>query len=1855
MQNALVFSRNSRVIRPPLTRSFSKPKSIWQESAKRALSAISGIGKVMLKVLEFMGFVGLIILLHLGAAFALDVPHAAPESVGCSNCHTLHNSLGSNLTNQPTNEALCKSCHTFTGTASSLPFANSDQAKPGISGTSHSWSGLMPAVSNPLNAYGLRATADLTNSAVKARVSGSGNAIICSACHDEHSQLKLPWDALAIPASRGQAGTATGGSVNTLVDTSKTWTVNQWANATVKIMSGADSGLVRKVISNTENQLTFGSPFPNAIAATTSYYINSNRHFMRVTNTANQLCLDCHYYRNQSDVTTYTGTPLSHPINKALAAAKDPTQFFSIPLEPESAGFVPQTGTRGELNGGTDTNLKNNIVVASDLGILCLSCHDMHYTGSNDGYILRRSLEETCHACHKTDRNAPFDANSIKTHNSTNIGSTKWGVSGWGITGGKYGAFGCTTCHTAHSTPNIYVIKNSIPTPDGSNWESTGIASISFVEFKKKALDGSPDPGVADGVMGDDTGGHTTSSKVCEGCHSQTKYHRFNASGQTDLSHYNSQDCTRCHSHKNGFRHGGGGSGGGCQNCHGHEDDWPVVPGNTWSGTKQSHATHTENDGDDIRGPNPSMTCADCHDTTAFPKFKDGQDLAGTTVCDNCHSPGGAFNGVNSTSGSIGAKDNWKAGVYTGNSLQAGKEKWCVGCHDAGTSVIGGRQAPDIAGNGSTYGYYAGGHGSKSTECGGCHGLDMNHNFDGKKTYLGTSKNYVSGFRLKDNLSVPLTVTACGFNSNNFKLCLNCHNETALLSDTKDHGCYDCLTNPYRTAPAILTSFRNTHPQGHNTGGNDIPANFHADHLLDVNSFGVSWYSDGPGTGTGSSATTCTTCHNPHGDKLTTNNATPKMTRGLFDVSHGSDSYGDYGMVSGTGYYTNGNPQRVCGFACHGSPAKWYINAAPSIMAISVADNNSSDPSPADYGYTNSRNIQVTLTVAGSPAPAEMMLAEDAGFSNNSTGWITFASPYTYTLTATEGSKRVYAKARNAIGTSPSVSSISIVLDMTPPTVGPNALISPNGGEIWDQNTSRPVTWSGISDTNLKTSPITLKYSTDDGSSYPNTIVSNIGNSGTYTWNPLPMVHSSLMRVQLIATDRAGNQASDTSNSNFTIHALTPVLNGFTLSDNNSSDPSAAEPGYTNSRSINLTITTNNYPTEMMLAEDSGFTQNSTGWITYSASSTYTLTDGDGAKTVYLKVRNVAGESGTGSSVITLDRTVPTITVGSLTAPNGGETWAENSVQNIMWNSGQISDVNLAAAPINIYVSRDSGSTWTTLWTGIGNSGSVGWTVPKPATLYGRMKIEAQDKAGNRSSIVSDADFRISTPYVVTSTNDSGAGSLRQVITDLVAAGGNDEIWFDIPDGSLTNGVGVIGLNTALPTITAAGITINGTSQAILHPANKNSRGPSIRLHGNIYSFNGLNVSGSNTTVRGMQFTNFYNYGINITGGSNSVAEGNHIGFRSDSATTYTGLGNQYGIGISGGSGHRIGGASSEAANYICGIVRTSIYANAGCSIINNSFGLLPDGTALTNGSTWTSLDLSGSNITVQGNRISGSNSSNTAAIRVTGSNTTIKGNIFGLYYNGSTWSARSVPYYAIMVNSTSASNIVIGGSNVASSDSVLNDSNVIASAQFAVYVNQHNNANPTSIWGNFIGTNPERTQTFQGSTGVYLSGSNARAARVGGYAAGQAGNVIANMTAKGVHVAAGSAFTDVRNNSFFSNGTSAALSDDAIYLAATANDWPTTGTSITRPTIASASTASVTVDGVLSGEVVDVYVSDYDGSGTEYGEGKTFIGTATASGTTVTVPVSGVIVGQWVTATRTSFSGTTGNTSGFSPNVQVQ
>jgi predicted outer membrane repeat protein len=318
-------------------------------------------------------------------------------------------------------------------------------------------------------------------------------------------------------------------------------------------------------------------------------------------------------------------------------------------------------------------------------------------------------------------------------------------------------------------------------------------------------------------------------------------------------------NCTNCHGSAHTPQPHGEGQN--CENCH---------------GTSGSHAIHTTND---PRGPN--ITCSECHDTNNYPYFKSGTDsngdgkysLSETDVCNTCHSPGGSYNGVNSVNGSIGAKDNWDSGVYeTTSTLQAGKEKWCAGCHDespANSKSDGtGVNAPNVIGDedgpypyGVGWGFYKTGHGlekgkypasegpAANLECIDCHDLTKTHIDHDHRTYAASSNNYQAGYRLKSvngqaPLVIPRSDTDSNINTTDFNLCFQCHDQ-----------------NLYINSSNFRTNFRDD-PESRND---------HWYHLQASGGWLNKWDSDWDGTA--DSEPSCPACHNVHGSQF------PRMGR----------------------------------------------------------------------------------------------------------------------------------------------------------------------------------------------------------------------------------------------------------------------------------------------------------------------------------------------------------------------------------------------------------------------------------------------------------------------------------------------------------------------------------------------------------------------------------------------------------------------------------------------------------------------------------------------------------------------------------------------------------------------------------------------------------------------------------------------------------------------------------------------------------------------------------------------------------------------------------------------------------------
>jgi hypothetical protein len=315
----------------------------------------------------------------------------------------------------------------------------------------------------------------------------------------------------------------------------------------------------------------------------------------------------------------------------------------------------------------------------------------------------------------------------------------------------------------------------------------------------------------------------------------------------------------------------------------------------------RSHVVHWWDD----RGPNLwngsfPLTCDSCHlDNTLHHEdpvlFNDGKVFSETSACNSCHSPNGAFDGVNDAT--FGAKANWDSGVYTGTNyenLQTGKEQWCTTCHDDAAPIINGRTADNVSGNNIAYGYFISGHGKYDVTCTTCHDPQLVHIDDYDWTY-GTTLDYTQGYRLKliyGNTPMLIPRNPSTYNANQFRLCYSCHDEGAI---------YD--VNP------LLTDFSDLLDISQN--------NLHREHLNITTKY---WDSDRSGETSPmyDSGISCPSCHNPHG-KDYNNQATISMTRQDLGIIHKRDVTGLFGYFE-SGEWGNPGGDLNCFSMCHQTP-----------------------------------------------------------------------------------------------------------------------------------------------------------------------------------------------------------------------------------------------------------------------------------------------------------------------------------------------------------------------------------------------------------------------------------------------------------------------------------------------------------------------------------------------------------------------------------------------------------------------------------------------------------------------------------------------------------------------------------------------------------------------------------------------------------------------------------------------------------------------------------------------------------------------------------------------------------------------
>ena len=551
--------------------------------------------------------------------------------------------------------------------------------------------------------------------------------------------------------------------------------------------------------------------------------------------------------------------------------------------------------------------------------------------------------------------------------------------------------------------------------------------------------------------------------------------------------------------------------------------------------------------------------------------------------------------------------------------------------------------------------------------------------------------------------------------------------------------------------------------------------------------------------------------------------------------------------------------------------------------------------------------------------------------------------------------------------------------------------------------------------------------------------------------------------------------------------------------------------------------------------------------------------------------------------------------------------------------------------------------------------------------------------AGNFNGYAPDLGYwesSVTTTCPVSTTADSGAGSLRACITHANSNPGTT-VSFSIGSTANQSSGGDswwrISPATALPTITAAGTVIDGTTQTT-NIGNSNSLGPEIEIHGSgSPSYSGIAITSANNTIKGMTIGGFSvnpYAGIHISGASatGNTISGNYLGVN---ATGTAANANYNGIVLATNAhSNTIGGTTPAERNVISGNSNRgiSISGTNSHTIKGNYIGVNALGTAaIGNGA---GLEISamigGTNSIIGGTDVADRNvisgNSPSGGILLSGasvSGNTVAGNYIGLNAAGTAAIANSRGIWI-----SQGVNNIIGGAMAGSR-------NIISgNAGAGIIIN--NSAGGNTVYNNYIGTDTAGTAARANSgPGVQLQ-FGAVNNIIGGTGANQP-NVIAFNSGDGVWV--DSATTDgniISGNSIFSNsGLGIDLAPDGVGTGTGANNdkprptltsiTPSGGDFIITATVSSGDTIeffrannaaapTVTPDPTGSGEGY-LYLGSCVDNGMCSGPHISAIADADGAAGTVraTLLASGVNKGDFVTATATD---AVNGTSEFSVNV---
>jgi len=216
-----------------------------------------------------------------------------------------------------------------------------------------------------------------------------------------------------------------------------------------------------------------------------------------------------------------------------------------------------------------------------------------------------------------------------------------------------------------------------------------------------------------------------------------------------------------------------------------------------------------------------------------------------------------------------------------------------------------------------------------------------------------------------------------------------------------------------------------------------------------------------------------------------------------------------------------------------------------SVFAIDATSPGAPSVTLTSSSVTHDRNG--ALSVASCSDRSQIAVSENTvPPALNSTLWQTCdtaSGAILFLLPDADRTHTLYVYAKDAAGNRSPASTLSVLLDRTPPAL---ALTSFAGGELISGQDDQTVHWTASdSGSGLQPNSAVIELSSDSGANF--TAVASAQNvGGSYAWSP-GILNGTQYRVRVSVSDQAGNTAIVASASDFTIDSTAPAITSGSL------------------------------------------------------------------------------------------------------------------------------------------------------------------------------------------------------------------------------------------------------------------------------------------------------------------------------------------------------------------------------------------------------------------------------------------------------------------------------------------------------------------------------------------------------------------------------------------------------------------------------------------------------------------------------------------------------------------------------------